>query len=105
MKLKLDSKLSGHSSEKGIEIEKIYFRPQHQGKGIGKQLMAVAVQRAVQLEKEFIWLGVIDTNLGAIEFYKKSGFAIHDKIQLEILLFKEELKGMWRMVFDLRNKN
>ena len=45
-------------------------------------------------EKKIIWLVVIDTNINAIEFYKKIGFEIHSRTILDIPYFKEALKGM-----------
>lgn len=101
MKLHLNSNLLDHSAASGIEVEKIYFRPQFQGKGIGKKLITVALEVGQMLKKEIIWLGVIDTNQNAIEFYKKMGFKIYDKTTLDIPYFKEELKGMWRMKLQL----
>jgi diamine N-acetyltransferase len=109
MKLHLNSSLPDYSSKAGMEIEKIYFRPQFQGRGIGKKLINVALEVGQKIKKEIIWLGVIDTNENAIEFYKKVGFKIHDKTTLDIPHFKEELKGMWRMMlrfeeYGLANK-
>jgi ribosomal protein S18 acetylase RimI-like enzyme len=102
MKLKLHAALPGHSSDKGLEVDKIYFLPAYQGKGIGKSLINQALQVARDLHKDLVWLGVIDTNLPAIEFYRKIGFEFHDKTRLEIPFFKEDLKGMWRMKLLLK---
>jgi len=63
-------------------------------RGIGKQLMAVAWQEAKRMQKKIIGLVVIDTNINAIEFYKKIGFEIHSRTILDIPYFKEALKGM-----------
>ena len=97
MKLHLNSSLPNYLAHSGMEVEKIYFRPHFQGRGIGKKLITLALEIGQKLKKELIWLGVIDTNEKAIEFYKKMGFRIHDKTTLDIPYFKEELKGMWRM--------
>lgn len=101
MKLHLNSNPPNHASASGMEVQKIYFRPQFQGRGIGKKLITVALEVGQKLKKEIIWLGVIDTNENAIEFYKKMRFKIHDKTTLDIPYFKEELKGMWRMTLRL----
>ena len=103
MKLNLKSNLPGQPPEQGMEIEKLYFRPHYQGKGIGKKLISIAFDLAKQLKKKTIWLGVIDSNESAIEFYKKSGFTFYDKIKLDLPYFKEELKGMWRMALDAQS--
>lgn len=99
MKLNLNSKFS--ESEDGLEVEKIYTRPSYHGTGVGNALMKIALDLARTEKKKFIWLGVIDTNTDAINFYKKSGFKLFDKIKLDLPYFKEELKGMWRMRMDL----
>ncbi|HZE82805.1 MAG TPA: GNAT family N-acetyltransferase [Puia sp.] len=101
MKLFLDSPLPGHPLTKGVEIEKIYFRPRFQGMGIGKKLIGLALEIGKRMGKELIWLGVIDSNENAIAFYKKMGFHIHDKTRLDIPYFKEELKGMLRMRLNI----
>jgi ribosomal protein S18 acetylase RimI-like enzyme len=102
IKIQLNSNLPGYPSTNSMEVEKIYFRRQFKGKGIGKKLMALAIQEAKNGDKEIIWLGVIDTNINAIEFYKKAGFEIYDQTRLDLPYFKEELKGMWRMKLTLR---
>ena len=99
MKLNLNSIFQ--NDHVGMEIEKIYTRPSHHGKGIGNALMKVALDLAKSEKRKFVWLGVIDTNSDAIRFYKKFGFKIQDKIKLDLPYFKEELKGMWRMKLDL----
>jgi ribosomal protein S18 acetylase RimI-like enzyme len=101
IKLHFNSSLPSHPSTKGMEVEKIYFRPPFKGKGIGRKLMALAMEEAKSHGKETIWLGVIDTNINAIAFYKTIGFEFHDKTVLDLPYFKEELKGMWRMKLKL----
>ncbi len=101
MKLNMSSNLPTYTPEDGVEISKLYFMPAHQGKGIGKQLVSLAFEIAKKLNKKTMWLGVIDTNDKAIEFYTKMGFRLHDKFRLNIPFFKEERKGMWRMALDV----
>ena len=103
MKLNLKSNLPDRPPEQGMEIEKLYFLPHYQGRGIGKKLISIAFDIAKRLEKKIVWLGVIDSNESAIEFYKKSGFRFHDTIKLDLPYFKEELKGMWRMALDAQS--
>lgn len=102
MKLNLQSNLPGQPPEQGLEIEKLYFKPAYQGKGIGKKLISMAFALAKKLGKKTIWLGVIDCNESAIQFYKKAGFVFRNKIKLDLPYFKEELKGMWLMALDAR---
>jgi ribosomal protein S18 acetylase RimI-like enzyme len=100
MKLHLQSNLPHLPPDEGMEIEKLYFLKNYQGKGIGKQFMQTVFEMAREKKKRMIWLGVIDTNESAIAFYKKMGFAFYDKTRLNLPYFKEELKGMWRMALN-----
>ncbi len=57
-----------------FELERIYVRQKFQGSGVGKVLYDQAVQRANELNKREIWLGVWEHNEKALAFYKKHGF-------------------------------
>lgn len=57
-----------------LEVERIYVKREHQGTGVGKALMLHAISSAVSERMDWLWLGVWDRNVKAIEFYKKSGF-------------------------------
>ena len=101
MKINLFSNLPGLDSQACIELDKIYILPQFKGKKIGKRLLDVAFDIAMNHKKEIFWLSVIDTNEEAISFYEKAGFKFHSKTRLDYPKFKDELKGMWRMYFEL----
>ncbi|HDZ06577.1 hypothetical protein LCGC14_0319220 [marine sediment metagenome] len=94
--LKTDSEF-GNSSE----LEKIYVLPSSKGLGIGKLTLNEIINRTKEKGGENLFLSVIDTNLDAIAFYKKLGFVFSSKTTLDIPYFKEELKGMNRMVKKL----
>ena len=51
--------------------------------------------------KTIFFLCVIDSNKNAIAFYERLGFEYHSKTILDILYFKEDLKGMNRMCLKL----
>ena len=55
----------------GIELERLYITKPHQGKNIGTQTLSKIIAIARQKEKQYIWLGVWEHNLGAIRFYEK----------------------------------
>jgi diamine N-acetyltransferase len=59
-----------------LEIERIYVRKEHTGKGFGKLFMAFALERAARLGKRCVWLGVWERNEDAIAFYRKAGFEV-----------------------------
>jgi ribosomal protein S18 acetylase RimI-like enzyme len=63
---------------RALEIHRLYVLKSMIGKKIGKALMEICLQLAVQQGFEIIWLGVWEHNTHAIEFYKKWGFEIFD---------------------------
>lgn len=62
-----------------LEIERIYVKSSHHGKKVGQILYDKALEIAQQEKKKYIWLGVWDKNLRAVNFYKKNGFVEFDK--------------------------
>lgn len=88
-------------NDTSAELEKIYVLPEYKGKGIGKSALKEIIKRTTARGIKNIYLGVIDTNKDAIAFYKKLGFEYHSKTRLDIPYFKDELKGMHRMVKKL----
>ena len=80
-----------------LEIERIYVNRDFKRRGIGRVLLNKAIERAKELKKDFIWLGVWEKNESAIEFYKKNGFfkigthnfRMGDEIQNDYILKKE----------------
>jgi len=65
--------------DKAIEIERIYVLQEYHGKKVGQLLYAKAIDTAVQLSADYVWLGVWEENPRAISFYKKNGFIEFDK--------------------------
>lgn len=62
-----------------IEIERIYVLKDFHGKKIGQILFNKVIDIAKQTKAGYIWLGVWEKNLRAINFYKKNGFLEFDK--------------------------
>jgi len=83
------------------ELEKIYMLPEFKGKGIGKFALNAIIALVKKLNKNRLLLNVIDQNKEAIIFYEKLGFKFHSRTKLELPYFREELKGMQRMVLEL----
>ncbi len=67
--------------EKAIELEMLFVLPDFIGKGIGKQLLVHAIQKAKKLKAKYITV-VSDPNAAA--FYQWQGFKIIDKKQSSI---------------------
>lgn len=61
-----------------LEIERIYVKHTFQRQGIGKHLLLKALEIAVSLRKEQVWLGVWEKNENALSFYEKMGFVSAD---------------------------
>ncbi len=81
LKLNRGTAQTEQSVANALEVERIYVRRKHQGTGAGKALMLHAISMAGLANLDWLWLGVWDQNVKAIEFYKKSGFvefAHHD---------------------------
>jgi ribosomal protein S18 acetylase RimI-like enzyme len=96
-----NSLLSKFHIENSVELEKIYVLPECKGMGIGKLALNSILKKAEDCGKQNLFLSVIDTNKNAIAFYEKIGFKFHSKTTLELPYFKEELKGMYRMIKEL----
>ncbi|MDY6792080.1 MAG: GNAT family N-acetyltransferase [Thermodesulfobacteriota bacterium] len=62
------------NDRESMEVERIYVRKEHKGKGLGKVLMDYAFQQAKENKKRYVWLGVWEKNVDAIAFYNKMGF-------------------------------
>ncbi|WP_027379338.1 GNAT family N-acetyltransferase [Chryseobacterium daeguense] len=65
--------------ETSLEIERIYVKSSHHGKKVGQLLYDKALETAEQQKKKYLWLGVWEENLKAVNFYKKNGFVEFDK--------------------------
>lgn len=64
---------------RALEIERIYVVREFHGKNVGQLLYEKAMQIARQMNADYVWLGVWEENLRAINFYKKNGFVAFDK--------------------------
>ena len=62
------------NDKSSLEIERIYVSSEFQGTGLGRFLMKKAIEKAVDRNKKYVWLGVWEKNEKAIRFYKKNGF-------------------------------
>ena len=65
--------------DEGLEIERIYVKKSHHGKKVGQLLYNQALETAHHLKKSYLWLGVWEKNLRALNFYRKNGFVEFDQ--------------------------
>jgi len=85
--------------DRAVEIERIYVLNAFQGKSFGQALFGKATEIAREKGADYVWLGVWEENLKAINFYKKNGFVVFDKHLFKLgddvqtdLMMKLELK-------------
>lgn len=80
-----------------LELERIYVTARRQGMRLGETLLRKAEERARELGKRRLWLGVWEKNEKALRFYRKHGFArigehafvMGDDEQTDFLMAKE----------------
>jgi len=97
MKLLLNASLPGYESNEALEVERIYLLKAITGKGTGRQLMRMAMEKAKALKKNIIFLKAMDSSAEAIQFYQKLGYSICGTLQLPLPAFslmKVEYRGM-----------
>lgn len=59
-----------------LELERIYLRREHQGKGDGRLLLEKAISIAMERGRTRLWLGVWEKNEKALAFYRRNGFEV-----------------------------
>ena len=79
LKLNFGAAQTELKDETAIEIERIYVLKEFHGKLVGQVLYNQALEVAKQASANYIWLGVWEKNLRAINFYIKNGFEKFDK--------------------------
>jgi GNAT superfamily N-acetyltransferase len=97
MKLVLNASLPGSEPVPALEVERIYLHKHASGKGIGRKLMALAMDKARHLRKEIIFLKAMDSGTGAIQFYRSLGFIVAGSFHLsdqEFALMKPAFRRM-----------
>ncbi|THF84701.1 GNAT family N-acetyltransferase [Cohnella fermenti] len=65
-----------HTHPMTYEIVNIAVREEYQGKGIGKQLLQIAIETAQKLNANAIEIGTGNSSLQQLKLYQKSGFRI-----------------------------
>lgn len=79
LKLNMGSSQTEIKDENALEIERIYVSKDFHGKKVGQILYEKAIEIASQKKVDYVWLGVWEKNLRAINFYQKNGFTEFDK--------------------------
>ncbi|MCC7027909.1 MAG: GNAT family N-acetyltransferase [Saprospiraceae bacterium] len=99
LKLNFGSSQTELQGDRAVEIERIYVLQAFQEKSVGQALFGKAIEIARQKGADYVWLGVWEENLKAINFYIKNGFVVFDKHLFKLgndeqtdLMMKLELK-------------
>ncbi len=66
----------GITSERPVELSRLYSRQEFLGKGVGQTLMDACFDRALKEGRDVMWLGVWEFNPRAQAFYQKNGFRV-----------------------------
>ncbi|MBO0440674.1 GNAT family N-acetyltransferase [Candidatus Enterococcus ikei] len=74
LKININDAQTETIGEDTLEIERIYIDSNFKRLGLGKTLYNKAIERAKDLNKTAIWLGVWERNFSALKFYHKMGF-------------------------------
>ncbi|MEO8771191.1 MAG: GNAT family protein [Ferruginibacter sp.] len=84
------------------EIVQMYVDPSYAGKGIGSQILKLAVDKAFENKKiDQVLLSVVYSNEKAVSTYKKLGFAEYGKLEN---YFKQG-GGSWSQLFMALRRN
>jgi ribosomal protein S18 acetylase RimI-like enzyme len=92
----------GLASSDALEISRLYSYTSFIGKGVGKALMAAAIDHARTSGKDTIWLGVWEHNQRAIDFYHSFGF---EKFSEQSFILGNDVQRDWVMSLGLRSKD
>ncbi len=76
IKLNWGEAQSDIKTEPGIELERIYVKPEFQGRKIGQYLLDQSIAIAKTRRFPYLWLGVWEKNEGARRFYERNGFRL-----------------------------
>lgn len=97
-KLNVGNAQSDVKLEDSMELERIYVLAEHQGSGLGEQILSKVKTLALQHHKTMLWLGVWEENKRAIQFYQRQGF---HKFGTHPYFIGSDEQTDWLMRFDL----
>ncbi len=75
-KLRNDRTYEQLAGTRSLELERIYVLKKYQDHKVGKALMDESIRLARNGKYVWLWLGVNEENLMAINFYKRYGFEV-----------------------------
>ena len=84
LKLNFGNAQTDLQDKQALEIERIYVLEPFQGKKVGQSMFEKILSIANKKNLNYIWLGVWEENLKAIQFYFKNGFVAFDTHQFVV---------------------
>lgn len=100
MKVNFDGAQTEEGYGNTLEIQRIYVLNEFKNLHIGSMLIRKAEEIARSRKLEFIWLGVWEKNIKAIEFYRKRGFS---KLDSHIFKLGDDLQTDHIMKLEIKN--
>ncbi len=99
LKIHPDYPIPSGSGSDAMYLEKIYLMPAFFRTGMGQTLLRHTEEMAISLQKQAIWLQVMQS--GPVAAYAKSGYQIEGATRFDFELLKEEERDGWVMVKPL----
>lgn len=84
LKLNFGNAQTELQDNQALEIERIYVLHAFQGQKVGQAMFEKSLKMAKEKNLKYIWLGVWEHNLKAIQFYTKLGFVAFNKHQFKL---------------------
>jgi GNAT superfamily N-acetyltransferase len=80
-KLDANSRHESNTTDKTVELKRLYTLERVWGKGVGEAILRQCELVAAEQGCETIWLGVWEQNVRGQRFYKKQGFVKTGKLE------------------------
>lgn len=75
-KINLGDAQTDFREEDGMELERLYVSANFQNRKIGQKMLDAVIEMAIQRKMRYLWLGVWEKNIRAIDFYKRNHFTL-----------------------------
>lgn len=100
LKINVDDAQTEDIAENSFELERIYLDKNYKFRGLGSVLFDFAEEKARELNKSSLWLGVWENNKPALKFYTKKGlevvgshpYNIENEPQTDLIMLKKLYK-------------
>ena len=86
--------IEGIFEQNALYLERVYFKKEAVGKGLGEIAFNFALDVAQRLNKKIIWLTAMDSSIKPIAAYTRMGYEICGTKRLDFEQIKDEMRGM-----------